>query len=312
MNNIKLSVIICTYNRSGLLKECLYSLVNQITDRDQYEIIVVDNNSIDNTENIVNKFIKNFPRHKLSYVLETKQGLSYARNAGYKKAMGEYLAYIDDDAKAAEDWVKNIIKSTDKIKPDILGGPIYPYYSCKKPIWFKDEYEIRSHGETARFLRSKERLSGSNFIIKKNLLEKLGMFNPNLGMIGNKLRYGEETKLMVDARNIINNVKIYYTPEIKIKHMVKTENFLLLYRMKSKFIAGGQKHAVYGKHNLSKFRLFVNINIALFKIISLLIFGFFFRNKDKYYYFENFVYERVLTQISGFARNLRGFLSINL
>ena len=138
------------------------------------------------------------------------------------------------------------------------------------------------------------------------------MFNPNLGMTGNKLRYGEDTKLIVDARNIITNVKIYYTPELKIKHMVKMKNFLLLYIMKSKFIAGWQKIDVYGKQNLSKFRFFVNINIALFKIISLLIFGFFFRNRDKYYYFENFVYEKVLPQISGLARNLRGFLNENL
>ncbi len=308
---IKISVILSTYNRAGLLKDCLSSLVNQSASNSLYEIIVVDNNSKDNTKHVINNFINRFPELNIHYIKEKRQGLSHARNTGCKNARGKYLAYIDDDAKAPKNWIINIVKTIDNIKPDILGGPIYPYYSCKKPVWFKDEYEIRSHGETAKFLRGKERLSGSNFIIKKNLLKKLGMFNPNLGMTGNKLRYGEETKLMLDARNIITNVTIYYTPELKIKHMVKMKNFLLLYRMKSKFIAGMQKIDVYGKQDLSKFRFFLNINIAFLKIIFLLIFGYFFRNKDKYYYFENFVYERILPQISELARNLRGFLSAN-
>ena len=307
--NLKVSIVVSTYNRSRLLKHCLSSLINQNANNKLFEIIVVDNNSIDNTKDIIVDFINDFPQFKISYVKETKQGLSYARNAGCINASGEYLAYIDDDAAASKNWIKNITRTIDKVKPDILGGPIYPYYLSKKPLWFKDAYEIRSQGNKERFLKEGENLSGSNFIIRKYILKKLGMFNTNLGMRGNRLRYGEEIQIMLEARKKIGNVQIYYNPEIEVKHLVKKSNLVLLNRLKNKFLSGIQNIDIYGKKRLSKFRFFVNINIALFKGAFLIFFGRFFRDKDECYYYENFIFEKVLPQVSWLAKNLRGFLS---
>ena len=128
-------------------------------------------------------------------------------------------------------------------------------------------------------------------------------------MRGNEFRYGEEIQIMIEARKKIANVKIYYDPEIEIKHLVKKENLILFYRLKNKFLAGIQNIDIYGKKRLSKFRFFVNINIALFKGIFLLFFGFIFRDKEKYHYYENFILEKVLPQVSWLAKNLREFLS---
>jgi len=291
---IKLSIIVSTYNRSRLLESCLSSLVNQDLSNNLYEIIVVDNNSTDNTKNIVDNFIKKFLKCKISYVLETRQGLSYARNAGCENAKGEYLAYIDDDAEAPENWVKSIIKTTDKIKPHILGGPIYPYYLSKKPLWFKDEYEIRSNGETKRFLIGGEYLSGSNFIIKKAFLTELGKFNPDLGMRGDELRYGEETGLMIEARKKVKDVRIYYNPELKVMHRVKNISMNLLFGIKNRFIAGVHSSSIFGREKYLRLKsLFLLFSIVV-EIVYLFFYGFFFRDRDKYVYFENFVFENIL------------------
>lgn len=293
---IKVSIIVSTYNRSRLLKNCLSSLINKSVSNNLYEIIVIDNNSIDNTKDVVVDFINEFPQCKISYVLEKRQGLSYARNAGCKKATGEYLAYIDDDAKASKVWVKNIIKTIDKIKPDILGGPIYPYYSFKKPVWFKDEYATRSKGEKARFLREGEYLAGSNLIIKKEILNRLGGFNPKLGMKGKELRYGEETRLIIEARQKIKGVKIYYNPEIEVSHLVKILDMNLLFRIKNRFIAGIHSSSIFGKKKHFRLKSPFLFFFILVEIVYLFFYGFFFRDRNKFFNFENFVFENILSK----------------
>jgi glycosyltransferase involved in cell wall biosynthesis len=70
-------------------------------------VIVVDNNSHDNTREIALKFNDNF---KFKYVLEMTRGIPYARNTGINNATGDIVAFIDDDCEANEDWLKNIEK----------------------------------------------------------------------------------------------------------------------------------------------------------------------------------------------------------
>ena len=102
----KLSVIICTYNRVELLGKCVNSLMTQTARKENYEIIVIDNNSTDNTADLIRKI--KIINSNLRYVKEANQGLSYARNRGWKEAKGEYIAYIDDDCKADNNWCKHI------------------------------------------------------------------------------------------------------------------------------------------------------------------------------------------------------------
>ena len=106
---IKISVIVCTYNRAYLLKNCLRSLVDQLVETSTFEVIIVNNNATDDTEEVAKSFTEKYPNFR--YIIEPNQGLSNARNRGYKEAKGEYVAYIDDDARAYTDWVENIHQS---------------------------------------------------------------------------------------------------------------------------------------------------------------------------------------------------------
>jgi hypothetical protein len=171
----------------------------------------------------------------LSYVMEPVQGLSSARNRGSQETQCEYVAYMDDDAKAPEKWVTQALSIIDQHKPDIFGGPIYPYYITDKPSWFKDEYEYRIHANYTGWLKN-EMISGSNYIIRKELLERLGGFDPNIGMKGKELGYGEESALLLKAREI--NSKIYYSLDLIMLHLVPPFKMNIYYFITSSFKNG--------------------------------------------------------------------------
>ncbi len=99
-----LSVIICTYNRQKYIYNCLRSIANNTLEPTQYEIVLINNNSTDNTEAECNRFCTDYPQVRFNYFVETNQGLSYARNRGIAEAKGEVLVYVDDDAVVNKDY----------------------------------------------------------------------------------------------------------------------------------------------------------------------------------------------------------------
>jgi surface carbohydrate biosynthesis protein len=232
-----LSVIVCTYNRSELLDGCLASLVSQEVDSHLYEIIVVDNNSKDDTFALVSKYISN--HENIRYVIESRQGLSHARNTGSNEARGSYLAYIDDDAVVPQGYLSSLLKVINKQMPDIIGGPIYPYYTTRKPSWFKDTYETRKFA-TSNGFSTTCRISGGNFIIRKSILEQIGMFDPNFGMVGDKIRLGEERVLLEEYRKKVplENQRVYYSLDCYINHYVSPQKMTIRYMIKRYYVVG--------------------------------------------------------------------------
>ena len=92
---MNISVIICTFNRSYLLKTCLDALIKQSATWSEFEVIIVDNNSLDDTSIVATEFTSKYPHFR--YVVESQIGLSFARNTGFKNARTEWVLYIDDD-----------------------------------------------------------------------------------------------------------------------------------------------------------------------------------------------------------------------
>ena len=234
-----ISVIVCTYNRSDLLKSCLESLNNQTAQVTDYEVVIVDNSSTDNTKEVAGLFIKKYLNFR--YIRESAQGLSHARNRGYKEALGEYVAYIDDDAKAAPDWIERILRAFKTIKPEpvAVGGEIHPWYEIAPPAWFTDDFEIRTWGREKGFLqppRAQYGFSGSNMILKKKTLEQYGGFSSDYGMVGRKIRLGEEAALFY--RIYQDHPFFWYDPEIKVEHWVPAKNMRVGYHLKRAYVGG--------------------------------------------------------------------------
>lgn len=257
-NSTHLSIIICTFNRSQLLKKCITSLISQETNQDRrHELIVVDNNSTDDTSKVVMQFSRN---HKhIFYIHEKKQGLSYARNRGAEIARGEYLAYLDDDSIAPTGYLNSLFRVLDEYHPDIMGGPIFPYYDSTKPRWFKDKFEIRKFADHSGF-SSTCRVSGGNFIIRRELLFQLGCFDINLGMRGNQIGLGEERALLEEYRRRIpiEHQRVYYSLECTILHYVPQYKMRRSYMMKRYYQVGRVAARIKNKDPSSFFkRMFI-------------------------------------------------------
>lgn len=264
-----LSIIVCTYNRASLLKNCLQSLEKQTTNKKNYEVIVINNNSSDNTSQVVKDLMEG-QLSNIKEVIERKQGLSYARNHGWKKARGKYVAYIDDDATAECDWVEQILKFI-KRKPNInaFGGPYSRFSTRPFPDWLPQNYFTLNLGNTEKTLDlKKEWISGSNMIFNKMLFYKYGGFRTDLGMKGSKILYGEETEFLIRLRK--GGTSVYYVPKIRVKHLVPEGKLRLWWLLKCDY-RGSYIMAILKKSKISFFKGIIYFLLALLLIPVYLI-----------------------------------------
>lgn len=229
---MKLSIIICTYNRSILLEKCIESLLPQLIAG--IEIIIIDNNSTDKTAEISKEYTTIYSN--IWYVFESKVGLSHARNRGIKEAKADWLLYLDDDAIAFPNLIERALYLVGRGDFDCVGGMYYGYYNVVKPKWIPNDFGSKQLFST--------RISQCNYTIpcggivmyKKSMLESLNGFSPIFGMEGNKKWLGEETELQFRAEN--KGYKLGFDPDLKIHHLVKTEYTSLIWFLKRAFLEG--------------------------------------------------------------------------
>lgn len=231
-----LSVVICTYNRSRLLADALESLTRQTVDPEALEVVVVDNNSTDDTPEVVARSEGRF-RH-FQYLREERQGLSHARNRGWQDCRGDYVAFLDDDACAEPDWCRRILTAFESVNPApaSVGGVILPRYETAPPGWFADDFEVRSWGESTCFLSGywgQFGFSGSNMAFPRGLLARFGGFRADLGMIGDTLRLGEEKDLYFRIHRELP--LFWYDPGIRVRHWVPAEHMRARYLLRRAF-----------------------------------------------------------------------------
>ena len=104
-----ISIIVCTYNRDKYSYNVLKSIADNEFPHTEYEIVLVNNNSTDNTESECKRFQQDYPTINFHYFVETNQGLSYARNCGIQNAQGDILVYVDDDATVNKEYIKTYV-----------------------------------------------------------------------------------------------------------------------------------------------------------------------------------------------------------
>ncbi|MFC2058402.1 glycosyltransferase family 2 protein [Chloroflexota bacterium] len=235
---IKVTVIIPTVNRATCLRKALISVQNQSLPMDAYEIIVVDNNSTDNTPQVVDECNKNGNKQVI-YIKEPRIGLHNARHAGAKSAKGEILAYIDDDVICDANWLSELIKPYSDPKVGCVGGKILPEWESKPPRWVKyysDFLSILDRADSVIEIQD-EGIYGSNFSIRKDVLYTCGGFNPD-AMARDLIRYrGDgETGLLAKAKT--NGYLIIYTPFACVRHIIPRERLTIEYFKERAFIQG--------------------------------------------------------------------------
>jgi glycosyltransferase involved in cell wall biosynthesis len=211
------SIIICTYNRLRLLRKMIDSIRPQLPARHPLEILVVDNNSTDGTADYVRGLM--LENESFSYCLETKQGLSNARNGGARAAKYGFLLYCDDDAFLSSDFVGAMGDALAAHDPDLFGGPCLPDYVDPKPAWFPESLEVRRKANVSGFYNNVT-LSGSNFGIRREVLERIGGFDPQFGMIGKRPGMLEERLAIETYRRMTPAAqqRVFYSVESFVYH----------------------------------------------------------------------------------------------
>jgi len=234
----EISVAVCTYNRADVLPKCLESLANQSANKELFEVLIIDNNSTDETKKLAEDFCKE--HRNFSYIFEEKQGLSQARNRAIDEAKGTYLAYIDDDAIADREWVKSILDCFNQTNADVLGGPVKSFIDTEKIPRF---YDAKTHdfycGDERKRLQPPKfsfGFSGCNTCFKKSLFDEFGTYLTDLGMIGNKQRMGEDSEM--GYRLLKANKIFYYEPGMKIDHHIRMNNITFTGILKRSYDTG--------------------------------------------------------------------------
>ncbi len=275
---IDISVVICTFNRATLLDKTLSSFLQQENlDNISWELIVVDNNSTDNTKDVIEEKINVF-NNKLIYVFEPIQGLNSARNRGVQESHGKIVAFTDDDVVISRNWLNTIKRGFQKYNVDGLGGKVLPIGDIKYPDWFiKDGlYRIggvlveRDLGEMVKTLKQNELLPiGANMSFKKEVFYKFGMFNLEKTYIAKKKPIWVGTDTWFIQRIIRQGAKILYLPDMIIYHPIPTERFNKRYLKNWYFNLGRSFISNKGK---LRGRRFLGIPLYLYKQIVLSFF----------------------------------------
>jgi len=260
---MKLSVIICTYNRSELLAYCLDSLYEQFFDSGAIEVIVVDNNSNDKTQEVINKF----SAHGVRNIIETNQGLSHARNRGAAEAKGDWLLYLDDDILRDVGMLDRCLKWCDESKIVAFGGAFSPWYHYGEPHWFKKEYaSINLKYDRVTELKGEEFLTGCVFALRKDGLNEVGGFDQNLGMRGNVVGYGEETEVQRLLRQKGHN--IIFDPAIHVRHVVNPERLDPMWYLHSGWALGRDQVLAGKSKGGTLYLIFVLITAVLLLVFT--------------------------------------------
>jgi len=175
--SMKISFVIPAYNEEKYLKECLESIIKY--GPQDAEIIVVDNNSTDNTAKIANKF----SRVKLLY--EATRGTTHARQKGLENANGDLIAFIDADCIITPNWLSTVEKKFTNKKIICLSGP-YDFYDNTK---LKNLLIARPY-DFLVFLNNKifnSVIYGGNMVIKKDIINKIGGWDKNINFYGDDI-----------------------------------------------------------------------------------------------------------------------------
>jgi len=269
MYKYKLSVVVCTYKRENLLSICLNSLENQTAVKSDYEIVVVNNYSNGLSDGLIKEFTNKFDN--IRFINEPNQGLSHARNRGWKESSGRYVAFIDDDSKAEKDWCKIIISSFEKVKPKPIsvGGKYLPWYKVTPPYWFHDKIVILSWGDKAKYLvppSAQYGFGGSNMAFDRYAFELIGGFSTEYGMIGNELRLGEETEFFM--RLYKTHPRFWYDPQLIIYDFIPPKNMEIRYLLRRSYKSGQTLRNMVGCSYLSRTN-FTKLMILIYTLFKL-------------------------------------------
>jgi glycosyltransferase involved in cell wall biosynthesis len=220
MNNAKdisliqsICIVIPTYNRANILAKALahYPGIDLI---EHAHLLIIDNNSNDNTKDIVDAFVAK-TNLKVTYHFEPRQGLSIAKNTALQLCEQAYILFLDDDCYPQADILIQCIQYADKAEVATVGK--IKRWNAMVPEWIIDDFFIDNFpSDTPERMMTSRYFKGGILFIATAILVKMNGFDTALGMKGSKSAYGEDSQLA--AQLLQANYPITYDPTMVMHH----------------------------------------------------------------------------------------------
>jgi glycosyltransferase involved in cell wall biosynthesis len=248
------TVIVPTRNRSSYLGDCLGSLARQRS-RLPFEILVVDNDSTDDTAHVIEQWCQDDPRFR--GMLERRVGLSSAKNAGVRSARGWLLLFTDDDAIVEEGWIDSYLEVFSGSRPEMMvaGGPVVPIPGDLGgwPGWFQEAHlpdlALLDYG-SERQLRGFEYVWGGNMAVPASLFERLGPWDETIGRRGEERGTFEDTEYQDRVRG--KGGVVWFCPGAVVRHRIVRQQITPHQVILTAFARGRNDYArerLYGSGN---------------------------------------------------------------
>ena len=218
----RFSVVIPAYNEASTITPTLEAILTQTYP--DFEVIVVNNASTDNTAQVVNEYASKYaskyvdkhtnnPDSRIRLVLETKKGLLHARDRGRREARGKIIANMDADCLPEEDWLENAVKHFERANVVAVSGPYnyhdaHPFFRVSSYIMQNYIYRPAAFVLQLPFIQGGAVLIGGNNLIRAEVLEKMGGYNTAL------VFYGEDTDT---AKRVAKHGRVVFSPRISMK-----------------------------------------------------------------------------------------------
>jgi glycosyltransferase involved in cell wall biosynthesis len=217
-----ITVILCTYNRGNTLAKALESLAaSELPGTTEWEVLVVDNNSRDETREVAEAFCRRYPG-RFRYLFEPRQGKSLALNAGIGEARGEVLAFVDDDVTVEPTWLQNLTAPLKDAEWVGIGGRTVLERCFSPPAWLglRDPHNLG--GVLAQFDLGDRACEldrapyGANMAFRKEMFQKYGGFRTDLGPSPSSQIRGEDTEF--GRRLLAAGERLRYEPTAVVYH----------------------------------------------------------------------------------------------
>lgn len=231
---IRITVAIPTYNRAGLLRQTLAGVTRQDFPADRCEVIVIDNNSRDDTRAAVAAFAaaRPAPRH----VLETRQGLDHARNRAIAEARGEIIVFADDDILVESGWLRELtapLLADTARRIGAVGGEVIPVFPDGLPPWIAEWHAPLAFRAEAGPLSPLQTPMGANLAIPKWVLATHGSFSTTLDRQGKALFSGGDGEMIRRLR--IAGLEIWFAPAARVLHQLPAARMTFRYATRHAF-----------------------------------------------------------------------------
>jgi glycosyltransferase involved in cell wall biosynthesis len=231
---MRFSVVIPTYNRAGDLRETLDNL-SRLSPSAAWEVVVVDNNSSDETARVVDDAARTFPV-ELHYLFEPEQGRSAALNAGIRRAAGDIIVTTDDDVRVDADWLDRGAEALDSLACDYVGGKVEPLWGGPRPDWIPNHggrhwavIALVDYGpEPIPFFTLAHRVPiGVNMAFRRDAFVRAGLWDNRVGRKKGTLLGQEVREWMSRARAA--GLRGVYAPTMVVRHLIQPERLTKRY-----------------------------------------------------------------------------------